>query len=75
MPLGGRVEAIAALAVIETRHAWGEVRHPERLLRKMVELHQVGELWLDKSLFELMDSPREGWRRGGTLRSGQRRQR
>lgn len=58
----GRMEAIAVLAVIATRHARGEVRSPERLLRKMVELHGRGELRLDKSLFGLMDRPRKSGR-------------
>ena len=59
----GRMEAIATLAVIATRHARGEVRSPEALLRKMVELHGRGELRLDRSLFGLMESPHEGRRR------------
>jgi replication initiation protein RepC len=49
----GRMEAIGALAVVATRHAAGKVKSPGGLLRKMVELHQLGELWLDKSLFGL----------------------
>jgi replication initiation protein RepC len=49
----GRMGAVGALAVVATRHAAGKVRSPGGLLRKMVELHQRGELWLDKSLFGL----------------------
>ncbi|MDQ2802291.1 MAG: replication initiation protein RepC [Pseudomonadota bacterium] len=49
----GRMEVIATLAVVATRHACGEVGSPERLLRKMVALHQNGALRLDKSLFGL----------------------
>ena len=49
----GRMEAVAALAVIATRHAAGKVGSPGGLLRKMVELHTKGELRLDKSLFGL----------------------
>lgn len=51
----GRVEAITVLGVISARHAAGEVRSPGGLLRRMVELHQTGELWLDKTLFGLKD--------------------
>jgi replication initiation protein RepC len=54
----GWMEAISALAVIATRHASGKVKSPGRLLRKMVELHQLGELWLDKNLLGLMDRAR-----------------
>lgn len=71
--LGGRMEAVAALAVVATRHARGEVRSPEALLRKMVELHQAGLLRLDKSLFGLMDRPREGRGRVETPGAGRRR--
>jgi Replication protein C C-terminal region len=70
----GRMEAIAALAVIATRHARGEVRSPEALMRKMVELHRAGELRLDKSLFGLMDGPREDRRREERPDAGRRRQ-
>ena len=70
----GRMEAIGALAVIATRHAAGKVKLPGGLLRKMVELHQLGELWLDKSLFGLMDRLREGQRRDCPLGTGREQQ-
>ena len=57
--LGGRMEAIAALAVVATRHARGDVRSPEGLLRKMVELHGKSELRLDKSLHGLKGRARD----------------
>lgn len=59
----GRMEAVAALAVIATRHAAGKVGSPCALLRRMVELHGEGKLRLDKSLFGLA----EGFRRSGLL--------
>ncbi len=40
----GQEEAIAALAAICAHHAAGKVRSPGGLLRRMVELHQAGEL-------------------------------
>lgn len=51
----GHTEAIALLAAIAARHAAGKVRSPGGLLRKMVELHQQGELRLDRTLFGLAD--------------------
>lgn len=51
----GRMEAVTVLAVISARHAAGEVRSPGGLLRRMVELHQTGELRLDRTLFGLAD--------------------
>ncbi len=51
----GTREAITALAAISARHAAGQVRSPGGLLRKMVELHQTGELRLDRTLFGLAE--------------------
>ena len=51
----GHTEAIALLAAIAARHAAGKVQSPGGLLRKMVELHQKGELRLDRTLFGLAD--------------------
>lgn len=51
----GRMEAVTALAVISARHGAGKVRSPGGLLRRMVELHQSGELHLDRTLFGLAD--------------------
>ena len=50
--------AIAALAAICARHAAGGVKSPGGLLRKMVELHQKGTLWLDRTLFGQADKPK-----------------
>ncbi len=49
----GRMEAVTVLAVIAARHAAGQVRSPGGLLRRMVELHQQGQLRLDRTLFGL----------------------
>jgi len=49
----GRQEATAALAAICARHADGEVKSPDRLMRCMVELHGKGTLRLDRTLFRL----------------------
>ncbi len=51
----GTREAITALAAICARHAAGQVRSPGGLLRKMIELHQTGELRLDRTLFGLAE--------------------
>jgi replication initiation protein RepC len=51
----GRMEAVTALAAIAARHAAGQVRSPGGLLRRMVELHQQGQLRLDRTLFGLAD--------------------
>ncbi len=59
----GTREAITALAAISARHAAGQVRSPDGLLRKMVELHQTGELRLDRTLFGLADKAAGGRRR------------
>lgn len=55
----GHTEAIVLLATIAARHAAGKVRSPGGLLRKMVELHQRGELRLDRTLFGLADGLRQ----------------
>ncbi len=55
----GQEEAITALAAICARHAAGKVRSPGGLLRRMVELHQQGELRLDRTLFGLADKVRK----------------
>jgi len=55
----GQEEAITALAAICARHATGKVRSPGGLLRRMVELHQQGELRLDRTLFGLADKVRK----------------
>jgi len=49
----GRQEATAALAAICARHADGQVKSPDGLLRCMVELHGKGTLRLDRTLFGL----------------------
>jgi replication initiation protein RepC len=70
----GQEEAIAALAAICARHAAGKVRSPGGLLRRMVELHQAGELRLDQTLFGLADRLDGCKRRGagaGPVRGGQ----
>ena len=51
----GQEEAITTLAAVCARHAAGKVRSPNGLLRRMVELHQQGELRLDRTLFGLAD--------------------
>ena len=51
----GRVEAVVTLAAIAARHEAGEVASPGGMLRRMVELHQSGELRLDRTLFGLAD--------------------
>ncbi len=61
----GQEEAITALAAICARHAAGKVRSPCGLLRRMVELHQAGELRLDRTLFGLADKL-NGHKRKGT---------
>lgn len=75
----GRVEAVTVLAAISARRAAGEVRSPGGLLRRMVELHQVGELRLDRTLFGLEEKANGGpraaqseptSRRGGRDRAG-----
>ncbi len=50
----GRWEATAAVAAVAGRHAAGEVRSPNGLLRRMVELYETGELRLDRTLRGLM---------------------
>ena len=55
----GQEEAIATLAAVCARHAAGKVRSPNGLLRRMVELHQQGELRLDRTLFGLADKVRK----------------
>ena len=55
----GQEEAITALAAICAGHAAGKVRSPGGLLRRMVELHQRGELRLDRTLFGLADKVRK----------------
>jgi len=50
----GRWEATAAVAAVAGRHAAGEVRSPNGLLRRMVELYGTGELRLDRTLRGLM---------------------
>ncbi len=51
----GRMEAVTTLAVISARHDAGKVRSPGGLLRRMVELHQSGDLHLDRTLFGLAE--------------------
>jgi len=55
----GRMEAVTMLATISARHTSGQVRSPGGLLRKMVELHQKGELQLHRTLFGLADATRQ----------------
>jgi replication initiation protein RepC len=50
----GRWEATAAVAAIAGRHAAGEVRSPNGLLRRMVQLYEAGDLHLDRTLRGLM---------------------
>lgn len=51
----GQTEAVATIAAIAARHATGAVKSPGGLLRRMVELHETGELRLDRTLFGLAD--------------------
>jgi len=67
----GQEEAITALATICARHAAGKVRSPGGLLRRMVELHQAGELRLDRTLFGLADKVRKEAGAAGASRPGQ----
>ncbi len=66
----GQEEAITALAAIRARHAVGKVRSPGGLLRRMVELHQKGELRLDRTLFGLADKARKETGAAGASQSG-----
>lgn len=50
----GRWEATAAVAAVAGRHAAGEVRSPNGLLRRMIGLYGTGELRLDRTLRGLM---------------------
>ncbi len=67
----GQKEAITALAAICARHAAGKVRSPGGLLRRMVELHQQGELRLDRTLFGLAEKVRKEAGAAGASRPGQ----
>ncbi len=69
-PDPGQEEAITALAAICARHAAGKVRSPGGLLRRMVELHQQGELRLDRTLFGLADKVRKETGAAGVNRPG-----
>ena len=60
-----------ALAAICARHAAGKVRLPGGTLRRMVELHQAGELRLDWTLLGLADKVREEADAISVSRSGQ----
>ena len=64
MILLGEIEAVVVLATIAARHARGLVRSPGGLLRRMVELHEGGELRLDRTLFGLAAELEK--QRGGT---------
>ena len=66
----GQEEAITLLAAICARHADGKVRSPGGLLRRMVELHQQGELRLDQTLFGLADKVRKEAGAAGVNRPG-----
>ena len=66
----GQEEAITALAVICARHVAGKVRSPGGLLRRMVELHQEGELRLDRTLFGQADKVRKEAGAAGADRPG-----
>ena len=55
----GQEEAITVLAAICARHSAGKVRSPGGLMRRIVELHQTGELRLDRTLFGLADKARQ----------------
>jgi hypothetical protein len=68
--LGGR-EAVVMLAAIAARHARGLVHSPGGLLRRMVELHQAGELRLDRTLFGLADALRADRQRSEVAGAGQ----
>lgn len=52
----GQTEAVTMLAAIAARHAAGNVKSPGGLMRRMVELHERGELRLDRTLFGLADA-------------------
>jgi len=67
----GQEEAITALAAICARHAAEKVRSPGGLLRRMVELHQAGELRLDRTLFGLAKKVRKEAGAAGASRLGQ----
>jgi len=67
----GQEEAITALAAICARHAAGKVRSPGGLLRRMVELHQQGELRLDRTLFGLAEKVRKEAGAAGASQPGQ----
>ncbi len=49
----GQTEAVTMLAAICARHAAGDVKSLGGLMRRMVELHERGELRLDRTLFGL----------------------
>ena len=51
----GQMEAVTLAARISARYTTGKVRSPEGLLRRMVDLHQLGRLRLDRTLFGLTD--------------------
>ncbi|SCX35845.1 replication initiation protein RepC [Agrobacterium rosae] len=51
----GQTEAVTMLAAIWARYTAGDVKSPGGLMRKMVELHERGELRLDRTLFGLAD--------------------
>ena len=51
----GRWPAAVALAAISARYAAGEVRSPGGLLRKMIDLHEAGDLRLDRTLYGIAD--------------------
>lgn len=51
----GRWPAAVALAAISARYSAGEVRSPGGLLRKMIDLHEAGELRLDRTLYGIAD--------------------
>lgn len=54
----GQTEAVTTIAAIAARHEAGAVQSPGGLLRRMVELHEAGELRLDRTLFGLADGLR-----------------
>jgi len=56
----GRMEAVTMLATISAHHMAGKVRSPGGLLRKMVDLYQVGGLRLDRTLFGLAETVTKG---------------
>jgi replication initiation protein RepC len=55
----GQTEAVTMLAAISARHDAGDVKSPGGLMRRMVELHERGELRLDRTLFGLADGLKE----------------